>query len=67
MKHSDRFYMLVRLWVRKSITNGDFIDMAGWVERKDEAIHLVFRQMTAREFNRTIAAAFLAAARVQTR
>lgn len=65
MKNGDRYYKLVTLWVRKNITNGDFIDMAGWVERKDEALHLVYRQMTSRDYNRTIAKAFLAMARAK--
>lgn len=63
MAASDKFHTLVRLWVRRNITNGDFIDMAGWQERKPDAINLVFRQMTTRHYNRAIAAAFLSAAR----
>jgi hypothetical protein len=60
--NADRFATLIRLWVKRKITNRDFIEMAGWVERKTEAMRLVFKQCTKGQFNRTVAAAFMTAA-----
>lgn len=63
MRKDEKFYKLIRLWVTRRLTNSDFIEMAEWIERRTDAMHLVFHQVTERDYNRTLAMAFLAASR----
>lgn len=63
MNDNAKWYLLVRRWIRRDIRSRDFIEMASWIERKSDAVHLVHRMGSNRSINLTIARAFLAAAK----